>query len=57
MLRIETARAVRADRLGKIRRAGLAFSLVEGAKVVVHRIPLRRNRVEVCRSALAGRSW
>ena len=43
MLRIETARAVRADRLGKIRSAGLAFFLAEGAKVVVHSIPVRHG--------------
>ena len=43
MLPIETARAIRSDRLAKIRSANLAFPMADGAKVVVHSIPVRRD--------------
>lgn len=43
MMPIEVARALRADRLGKVRSAGLAVPLVEGSKVVLHSIPVRRD--------------
>jgi hypothetical protein len=47
MVPIEVARAIRSDRLGKIRTGGLAFPLVEGAKVVLHSIPVRRDQYAI----------